>query len=107
LLLGAGALGGLLSAIFSLYLTKQVDDTSWFDPRPALALTKVSVGAWASVIAAVAVGTGALVGEYTTLAAALLIGVAFGYAQQAITGVLDKYAVGITEKDPNKADASQ
>lgn len=103
LLLGAGALGGMLSAVFSLYLPKQVRDTSWFDPRPALAWTKVSVGAWASVIAAVAVGTGAVVGKYTTVAAALLIGVAFGYAQQAITGLLDKYAVGMTEKDPAKA----
>jgi hypothetical protein len=96
LLLGAGALGGMLSALFSLYLTKHVEDTSWFDPRPALALTKVTVGAWASVIAALAVGTGALVGQYTSVPAALLVGVAFGYAQQALTGFLDKYAAGLT-----------
>jgi hypothetical protein len=96
LLLGAGALGGMLSAVFSLYLTKDVEDTSWFDPRPALAWTKVSIGAWASVIAAVAVGTGALVGNFTSVPAALLIGVAFGYAQQAVTGILDKHTAGLT-----------
>ncbi|WP_404386705.1 hypothetical protein LL946_09055 [Knoellia locipacati] len=102
LLLGAGALGGMLSAMFSLYLTKDVEDTSWFDPRPALALTKVSVGAWASVIAAVAVGTGVLVGKFTSVPAALLIGVAFGYAQQALTGILDKHTAGLTEDKTKK-----
>lgn len=102
LLLGAGALGGMLSALFSLYLTKEVEDTTWFDPRPALAWTKVSIGAWASVIAAVAVGTGALVGKFTSVPAALLIGVAFGYAQQAVTGILDKHTAGLT-RDTSKS----
>lgn len=102
LLLGAGALGGMLSALFSLYLTKEVEDTSWFDPRPALAVTKVAIGAWASVIAALAVGTGAIVGEYTSVPAALLVGVAFGYAQQALTGFLDKYATGLTSEASKK-----
>jgi hypothetical protein len=102
LLMGAGALGGMLSALFSLYLTKDVEDTSWFDPRPALALTKVAVGAWASVIAAVAVGTGVLVGQFTSVPAALLIGVAFGYAQQALTGILDRHTAGLTEDTSKK-----
>lgn len=97
LLFGAGAVGGMLSAVFSLYLTKEVEDTSWFDPRPALACTKVAVGVWASVIAAVAVGTGALVGNFASLPAALLVGIAFGYAQQALTGILDKHATGLRE----------
>ena len=41
----------------------KVEDTSWFDPRPALAVTKVAVGAWASVIAAMALGAEAPVGN--------------------------------------------
>jgi hypothetical protein len=103
LLLATGALGGMLSALFSLYLTKKVEDTSWFDPRPTLAWTKVALGAWASVIAAAAVGTGVLVGKYTSVPAALLIGVAFGYSQQLFTGILDKHAAGLTEDTSKQA----
>ena len=98
ILLFAGALGGALSALYSLYLTKEVEDTSWNDPRPSLVITKVAVGSWSSVLAALAVGTGALVGAFDSLSAAILIGIAFGYAQQAVTGILDKQTLGLVPK---------
>lgn len=98
ILLFAGALGGLFSALYSLYLTKDVEDTSWCDPRPSLVATKVAVGCWASIIAGIAVQTGAIVGGFTSLPAAILIGISFGYAQQAITGILDKQTSGLVSK---------
>lgn len=95
LLMLFGALGGMLSALVSLYLKSTLTDTTWTDPRPRLAFAKIAMGTCASVIGAMAVGTGLLVGNYQSVPAALLVGVAFGYSQQALTKFLDDRAPGI------------
>jgi hypothetical protein len=86
-----GSLGGLVSALFSLYVVDNVfTDTIWFDPRPMLTVTKVVCGLWMAVIGLLAVGSGLLVGTYTSVASALLLAFLFGYGQQAVTGFLDR-----------------
>lgn len=93
-----GMLGGLVSALFSLYVTdKSFADTIWFDPRPMLTVAKVISGLWTAVIGILAVGSGLLVGVYTSLASALLLAFLFGYGQQAVTGFLDRKVVEMTQ----------
>lgn len=98
ILLFAGALGGVFSALYSLYLTKDVEDTSWNDPRPALTITKVAIGSWASVLTVMAMGAGVVDGQFKSLGAAILIGASAGYAQQAVTRILDNKTAGLVKK---------
>ncbi|MGE5292892.1 MAG: hypothetical protein ACM3ML_38040 [Micromonosporaceae bacterium] len=93
-----GMLGGGLSALISLYTTSKVPTTLWFDLRPALSLVKVVVGLWTAVFGVLAVGTGVVVGVYTTLASALLLAFIFGYGQQALTTFIDRKVVDIVAK---------
>jgi hypothetical protein len=96
-----GMLGGALSALVSLYITgKKLTNTLWFDPRPALSLVKVVMGLWTAVLGVIAVGTGDIVGVYTSLASVLLLAFIFGYAQQTVTRFIDRKAADIagTEK---------
>jgi hypothetical protein len=96
-----GMLGGGLSALVSLYMTgKKLINTLWFDPRPALSLVKVIMGLWTAVLGVLAVGTGVIVGSYTSLASVLLLAFIFGYAQQTVTRFIDRKAADIagTEK---------
>jgi hypothetical protein len=91
-----GMLGGALSALVSLYLTgKKLTNTVWFDPRPALCVVKVVMGLWTAVLGVLAVGTGVIVGIYTSLASVLLLAFIFGYAQQAVTRFIDRKVVDI------------
>ncbi len=93
-----GMLGGAISALLSLYVTsKKFTSTLWFDPRPGLTLVKVCVGLWTAVIGVLAVGTGLVVGVYTTVASILLLAFIFGYAQQAITTFIDRKVVGMLD----------
>jgi hypothetical protein len=86
-----GALGGAFSALVSLYISDtSYTDTMWFDPRPALTAVKMSMGIWTAVVGVLAVGSGVLVGVYTTVASALLLAFLFGYGQQAVTTFMDK-----------------
>lgn len=96
-----GMLGGVLSALVSLYMTgKKLTNTLWFDPRPSLCLVKVMVGLWTAVLGVLAVATGVIVGIYTSLASILLLAFLFGYAQQAVTRFIDSKVADIigTEK---------
>lgn len=91
-----GSLGGALSALVSLYMTRRkLTNTLWFDPRPALSLVKVVMGLWTAVVGVLAVGTGAIVGVYTSLASVLLLAFIFGYAQQTVTRFIDRKAADI------------
>lgn len=91
-----GMLGGALSALVSLYMTgKKLTNTLWFDQRPALSLVKVVMGLWTAVLGILAVGTGVIVGVYTSLASVLLLAFIFGYAQQAVTRFIDRKAADI------------
>lgn len=91
-----GMLGGALSALVSLYLTgKKLTNTLWFDPRPALSLVKVVMGLWAALLGVLAVGTGAIVAGYTSLASVFLLAFIFGYAQQAVTRFIDRSVADI------------
>ncbi len=91
-----GMLGGALSALVSLYMTgKKLTNTLWFDPRPALSLVKVVMGLWTAVLGVLAVGTGVIVGVYTSLASVLLLAFIFGYAQQTVTRFIDRKAADI------------
>jgi hypothetical protein len=95
-----GMLGGALSALLSLYITdKQFTNTMWFDPRPALTLVKVSVGLWSAVVGVLAVGTGLVVGVYTSVASVLLLAVLFGYGQQALTKFMDRKVEDLIGQD--------
>lgn len=95
-----GLLGGLVSAMLSLYVgAKSFPDTTWFDPRPMLTTAKAVVGIWTAVIGVLAVGSGLLVGTYNTLASALLLAFLFGYGQQALTGFLDRRLLEMTKAD--------
>ncbi len=93
-----GVLGGLVSAMLSLYVsTKPFPSTTWFDPRPMLTTAKAVGGLWTAVVGVLAVGSGLLVGTYTTLASALLLAFLFGYGQQALTGFLDRRLLEMTK----------
>lgn len=101
LVLGFGALGGFISALVSLYLTsKSVDDTMWFDPRPTLVAIKLSLGAWTAFLGVLMVGTGLIVGVYSTVPSAIILAFLFGYGQQAVTGVLLDRHVGKLSEEP-------
>lgn len=98
LLMGSGALGALLSALTHLYLgSRRVSDTTWFDPRPGLTCAKVGLGVWAAVLGSMAVGSELLVGEYSSVPAAIMLATAFGYSQQALTKFLDQKASGLVD----------
>lgn len=99
LVLGFGALGGFISGLVSMYLTtKSVDDTMWFDPRPTLVAVKTALGAWTAVLGVLMVGTGLVVGVYTSVPSAILLAFLFGYGQQAVTGtLLDRHVGKLTE----------
>jgi hypothetical protein len=93
-----GMLGGALSALVSLYMTsKKLTNTLWFDPRPSLTLVKVVLGLWTAVVGVLAVGTGVVTGIYQSLAAVLLLALIFGYAQQAVTGFIDRKVASIVD----------
>lgn len=94
-----GALGGALSAV-TLYLTNKVKPTSWHDPRPVLAFHKVAWGIAAALLGAMIIGTNALVGDYSSLPAALIGATVFGYSQQLLTRYFDKQASTLV--DPSK-----
>jgi hypothetical protein len=91
-----GVLGGSMSALFSLYITDQViTNTLWFDPRPGLSLVKAVIGLWTAIVGILAVGTGVVVGIYTSLPAVLLLAFLFGYGQQAVTRFIDRKVVAL------------
>lgn len=94
-----GAIGGAFSGLVSLYLTaKTVDDTMWFDPRPMLAAIKIAMGIWTGFFGVLMVGTGLVVGVYTSVPSAIILAFLFGYGQQAVTGVLlDRHVGKLTE----------
>jgi hypothetical protein len=86
-----GAAGGALSGLITLYgINKDIPDTLWFDPRPALLAVKIVTGMWTAFIGVVIVGTETVVGLYTSLASLLLLALSFGYTQQAVTVFLDR-----------------
>ncbi|NTW41809.1 MAG: hypothetical protein HGA44_18335 [Cellulomonadaceae bacterium] len=96
-----GAIGGLLSAVFRLYLGRtDLEDTRWFDPRPGLGLAKVALGAWTGLAGILAVSTGAVTGVYTSLGSAILLAVVFGYSQEVVTRYLDRGAAERLEPVP-------
>jgi hypothetical protein len=90
LVAGCGAIGGLLRAATDFMGRRRSDVVRWFDPKPAQAALKVVAGAWFGVIGVLAVATGFLVAEYTSMGAVLLLGIVFGYNQRALTGRLDR-----------------
>lgn len=91
-----GMLGGGLSGLVSLYMTKKtLVNTLWFDPRPALSVVKVVMGLWTAVLGVLAVGTAMIVGIYTSLASVLLLAFIFGYAQQTVTRFIDRKVADI------------
>lgn len=94
LVLALGVVGGALGALVSqyrIYQTRQVVlSTLWFDPMPALTTAKMAMGMWTAFLGVLMVGTGALVGGYSSVASLLLLAFAFGYGQQALTRVLDE-----------------
>lgn len=95
-----GMLGGALSALVSLYITgKKLTNTAWFDPRPALGVVKVTMGLWTAILGVLAVGTGVIVGVYTSIASVLLLAFIFGYGQQTVTRFIDRKAVDIAGAD--------
>lgn len=105
LVLAAGGLGGLLSAAYSLFLNlPQLDDTRWFDPKPGLALAKVTFGMLSGFLGVLLVSTQVITGVYATSGALFVLGVVFGYSQQALTGVFDRKAAELV--DPGKTSAS-
>lgn len=94
-----GMLGGLVSALVSLYVTDAgFTGTQWFDPRPMLATAKVVMGLWTAVVGVLAVGSGLIVGVYTSVASVLLLAFLFGYGQQAMSGFLDRKVAKLVEE---------
>jgi hypothetical protein len=90
LVAGSGAIGGLLRATTDVVGRRALRDVRWFDPRPAQTALKVVTGAWFGVIGVLAVATGFVIAEYTSIGAVLLLGIAFGYGQKVLTGPLDR-----------------
>lgn len=90
-----GAFGGAFSALISLYVAPFATGTYWFDPRPTLAFMKISVGVWTAVLGSVALQEGLLTGTYATFTSLMFLAFVFGYAQQAVTSMLDKRVEGL------------
>lgn len=96
LVLVFGALGGLVSAI--TYARNDRIDTRWFNPAPALVAIKIACGALFGMLGALLVSAKVLTSvTYDTLAQALVIALVFGYAQQVLTRVLDRYVAVVEE----------
>jgi hypothetical protein len=101
-----GLLGGALAAALSIRNLKGT--TSAYDVPVALAWLKVPLGAMTAILALVAIranfvpGLSALDSQEQILAYALV----FGYAQQLLTGLIDKRALGLLDSVPSK-DAEQ
>lgn len=102
LVLFFGVLGGLLGALvtqYRIYEKQQiVASTLWFDPMPALTLAKVALGMWMAFFGILLVGTGVVVGVYTSMAAMVLLAFLFGYGQQAVTQFMDKKVASMLEE---------
>lgn len=102
-----GALGGAVSALVSLYLgSKRFINALWYDPRPTLTLMKVVLGAWTAVIGVLAVGSGLIVDNYTSVASGLLLAFMFGYGQQAVTTFLDRRIAERVDEETTGAPAA-
>lgn len=102
LVLFFGALGGVLGALvtqYRIYEKQQVvTSTLWFDPMPALTLAKVALGMWMAFFGILLVGTGVVVGLYTSIAAMILLAFLFGFGQQAVTQFMDKKVAAMLEE---------
>lgn len=102
LVLFFGVLGGVLGALvtqYRIYEKQQiVTSTLWFDPMPALTLAKVALGMWMAFFGILLVGTGVVVGLYTSIAAMILLAFLFGYGQQAVTQFMDKKVASMLEE---------
>jgi hypothetical protein len=103
LVAGSGAIGGLLRATTDVIGRGALRDVRWFDPRPAQTALKVVTGAWFGVIGVLAVATGFLVAEYTSVGAVLLLGIMFGYGQKVLTRPLDRDVGRILDVDIDAA----
>jgi len=104
--MGFGALGGLLGTVLMYARRTKLTDTRWFDPIWSLLAIKVTFGIWFAVIGVLAVATGALVAEYQSFGAVLLLAAGFGYSQQVVTGLFDRRAEAWAEPAEQKDDAA-
>lgn len=95
--LAFGAAGGLLSALATVVRHPGYDDARYHDPRPALMALKVVGGALFGLLGLLLVTTGTGVTQIGSVAGVAVMAVVFGYAQQAVTGMLDARAQGYVE----------
>ncbi len=96
-----GLIGGGFSALIALYVTNRIyTRTYWFDPRPAMAFMKVSVGVWSAVFGVLGVASGLVVGTYSNFASLVVLAFLFGYGQQVLTGFIDKRAESLGARTP-------
>jgi hypothetical protein len=102
LVAGCGATGGLLRAASEI-LRRHQPEVRWFSPRPARGAFMVVAGAWFGVVGALALASGFIVAEYTSMAAVLLIAIAFGYSQKAVTSFLDRQVGSATNAQADSA----
>lgn len=93
-----GAMGGAFSALMSLYVAPFKTDTYWFEPRPTLTIMKISLGIWTAVLGVVGLGEGLLTGTYANLSSLIFLSFVLGYAQQAVTSMLDKRVEALAAK---------
>lgn len=103
LVAACGAVGGLLRATADSLGSRERAEVRWFDPAPARAALTVVTGAWFGVVGVLAVATGFLVAEYTSVGAVLLLAILFGYGQTAVTRRLDRRVRRLLDDGPGGA----
>lgn len=91
-ILGFGALGGVLSALFTVVSQPGYDDARYYDPRPGLIALKVVCGALFGLLGILLVAGGSVVATFSSVTAVAVVAVVFGYSQQSVTRLLDRRA---------------
>lgn len=101
-----GAIGGVLSALFTVVTQPGYDDARYYDPRPGLMALKTSTGALFGLLGTLLIGTGSVVAEFSTVTGVALVALFFGYSQQAVTRVLDRKAKEYVEGSAQNSTAT-
>lgn len=93
----AGAVGGAIGAM-ALYTTgRQLPVGDQYDMRIPRAVAKLAVGLWTGVAGVWMISSSWVDAKYTSVGAALLLALMFGFAQEALTRFFDRYVRQLLE----------
>ena len=93
----AGAVGGAIGAM-ALYTTgRQLPVGDQYDMRIPRAVAKLAVGLWTGAAGVWMVSSSLIDAKYTSVGAALLLALMFGFAQEALTRFFDRHVRQLLE----------